>query len=131
MDIKAQVAVYRAVLIAIVVSVANSCEYCINHHAEALTHYWKDNKMVQKFIHDFHSIKLSERKRKMLEYAHKLTKTPHLIEKSDVDDLKKRGFSEEEILNINLITCYFNFVNRIALGLDVKFSNDELTGYKY
>lgn len=31
-------------LIAVVGSSANHCEYCINHHAEALNHYWKNEK---------------------------------------------------------------------------------------
>lgn len=42
-----------------------------------------------------------------------------------------RGFSDTDILTINLITSYFNFVNRIALGLGVGFSDDEITGYMY
>lgn len=31
---------------------------------------------------------------------------------------------DEDILNISLITSYFNFVNRIAIGLGVEFSDD-------
>ena len=30
-------------LVAVVVSALNNCTYCINHHAEALNHYWKDD----------------------------------------------------------------------------------------
>ena len=118
-------------LIAVVASAANRCEYCIHHHSEALNHYWKDSEMIQKLIRDFRTVDLSERKRKMLEYVFKLTETPQDIEKADVDVLRESGFSDEEILNINLITCYFNFVNRIALGLGVESSSDEVKGYKY
>ena len=67
----------------------------------------------------------------MLEYAIKLTKMPDKIEKSDIDKLRNSGFSDEDILNINLICCYFNFVNRIALGLGVELSEEEIKGYKY
>ncbi len=65
----------------------------------------------------------------MLDYVFKLTKTPYDVKKSDVEILQKSGFSDENILNINLITSYFNFVNRIALGLGVEFSLDEKKGY--
>ncbi len=36
-----------AELIATVVSAANKCEYCVNHHAEALKSYWKDDDKVK------------------------------------------------------------------------------------
>ncbi|RMG29506.1 MAG: peroxidase, partial [Methanobacteriota archaeon] len=29
------------------------------------------------------------------------------------------------------ITSYFNFVNRIVLGLGVSYSEEEVAGYKY
>jgi len=41
------------------------------------------------------------------------------------------GLTDEEILSVNLVTSYFNFVNRIALGLGVEFSEEEIKGYKY
>lgn len=118
-------------LIGVVVSSANRCEYCISHHSEALNHYWKNSERVRRLVHNFQSVDLTEKKRKMLEYVTKLTKTPFEIEQDDIDVLRSSGFSDEDILNINLITCYFNFVNRIALGLGVEFSSDEITGYKY
>ena len=31
-------------LIAVVVSNENNCDYCLNHHAKALNHYWKNKK---------------------------------------------------------------------------------------
>ena len=34
------------------------------------------------------------------------------------------------ILDLSLVTAYFNFVNRIALGLGVAFTAEELSGYK-
>ena len=118
-------------LIAVVVSSSNHCDYCVSHHAEALNHYWKDNDLIKKLINDFRTVDISEKKRKMLEYVFKLTKTPYDIKKADVELLRKYGFSDEDILNINLITCYFNFVNRIALGLGVEFSSEEVAGYKH
>jgi hypothetical protein len=53
------------------------------------------------------------------------------LKKEDVEELRKSGFSDENILNINLITSYFNFVILIALGLGVEFSKDKKTGYNY
>lgn len=118
-------------LIGVIVSITNGCEYCINHHAEALNNYWKDRTRVEKLIQDFRSLDLSEKMIKMFEYVIKLTKTPNAINQNDINALRECGFSDEEILNINLITSYFNFVNRIALGLGVESTPEEISGYKY
>jgi alkylhydroperoxidase family enzyme len=37
--------------------------------------------------------------------------------------------SDRDILDLTLIVGYFNFVNRIATGLGVEFSAEELSGY--
>lgn len=118
-------------LIGVVVSATNNCKYCTNHHAEALNYFWKDRDKIQKLIQDYKSVPLPERTQKMLDYAVKLTQNPQTISQSDITALQKCGFSDENILNINLITSYFNFVNRIALGLGVKFTNEEMKDYKY
>ena len=116
-------------MIAVSVSSANGCDYCINHHAEALNHYWRDGKKIEEFIKNYDLPWLVERKRKMIEYAVKLTKSPGGINENDINELRQQGFSDRDILDINLIASYFNFVNRIALGLGVEFTPDEIKGY--
>ena len=49
---------------------------------------------------------------------------------SDLGELRAVGLSDKDILDLALVTAYFNFVNRIALGLGVDFTPEELTGYK-
>lgn len=91
----------------------------------------RDNEKIQKLLNDYQSVEIFEKNHKMLDYVFKLTKTLYEIKKEDVEELRKSGFSDENILNFNLITSYFYFVNRIALGLGVEFSQDEKTGYNY
>lgn len=117
-------------LIAVVVSAVNKCEYCVTHHANALNHYWSDDERIKKFVRNFRSVELPERVQGMLEYAVKLTRNCSTINSSDVGKLRECGFKDEDILNINLIASYFNFVNRIALGLGVEFTPEEAQGYK-
>lgn len=118
-------------MIAVVVSTANNCKYCINHHAQALNYYWKDKEKIQKFVENYRYLDLSDKMISMLDYANDLTKRPNKVNKNYIDRLKKNGFTDENILNINLIVSYFNFVNRIVLGLGVEFNEDEIKGYKY
>jgi len=53
------------------------------------------------------------------------------MNESDVVILRNNGLTDEEILNVVLIINYFNFVNRVANGLGVDFSEEEMQGYKY
>ncbi len=118
-------------LIATVVSVLNDCAYCTRHHAEALNAYWKDPQKLRRLVEDHTQVKLNARERALLDYAAKLTRSPASVGEQDVEALRRAGLSDEELLQAALITGYFNFVNRVALGLGVEFSEDEARGYKY
>lgn len=37
-------------LLAVVVSMANKCKYCIKHHGEALMNYWKDEEKMNSLL---------------------------------------------------------------------------------
>lgn len=118
-------------LVAVVVSALNNCAYCINHHAEALNYYWKDDEKISALISDYKSLDFSIRIHAILNYAEKLTLTPSLINEYDIQNLRIHNLSDEDILNLNSVVSYFNFVNRIATGLGVEYDKDEIKGYKY
>lgn len=119
-------------LIAVVVSATNECSYCVRHHAEALNAYWKDDARVDAVIADYRSAPdLTSRHRTMLDYAVQLTREPAAVAETSVQRLREVGFSDEDILDVNLITSYFNFVNRIAEGLGVDLTEDEVGGFRY
>ena len=117
-------------MIATVVSQFNFCEYCKNHHGETLNRYWKDMDRVKALTEGYKSIGLSEREVAILDYAVKLTTWPGEMAEADVDLLRNVGLDDQAILNVVLITSYFNFVNRVAMGLGVEFTEEEVAGYK-
>jgi len=117
--------------IAVVVSVANGCQYCTNHHAAALYHYWKDATRVQTLINSRQNLEIPKRLGAVLDYAEKLTTTPHAMAGDDVTRLHSFGLDDTDILTLNLVVSYFNFVNRIALGLGVEWTPEEAIGYQY
>ena len=55
----------------------------------------------------------------MLAYVEKLTLRPWEMVETDVIDLRKAGFSDSAILDINQVTGYYAYVNRLADGLGV------------
>lgn len=118
-------------MIGVVVSAENSCEYCVKHHGEALYHYWKDREKIKKLQSNTAETNPDKRQRALIKYSKKLTANPENVTEEDVQSLRNAGLSDREILSVNLIVAYFNFVNRIALGLGVNFSEEEIRGYSY
>ncbi|TAN08230.1 MAG: peroxidase [Rhodanobacteraceae bacterium] len=114
--------------IAVTVSSANGCAYCVAHHLEALKRYEK-NESVLAAVRDAPEQLVTPRLRAMLLYARQLTLAPATMDKAQVAALRTDGLADRDILRINLITAYFNFVNRIALGLGVEADAEEVAGY--
>ena len=118
-------------MIAVVVSAANRSAYGAIHHSEALETVEKDPKALYNLMKEFTSKHESPRSKALLAYAAKLTLDPRSITKDDIKDMRDAGLTDEEILRANLIAGYFNFSNRIALGLGVELEEGEARTYKY
>ncbi len=116
--------------IAVVVSANNDCEYCVNHHAEALRRYIKDEDTLGLLMTADGLETLEPRLSNIVRHAEKLTTAPVAMTESDLGELRAEGLSDRDILDLTLIVAYFNFVNRIALGLGVTFDAEELSGYR-
>lgn len=116
--------------IAVVVSANNECPYCINHHAEALRRYIKDEDVVTMLMEADGLETLEPRLSNIVRHAEKLTSAPGAMTESDLGELRAVGLGEKDILDLTQVVAYFNFVNRMALGLGVAFNAEELTGYK-
>jgi len=56
----------------------------------------------------------------MLEYVETLTLRPWEVKESDVVALRESGFSDSAILDINQVTGYYAFANRLADGLGIE-----------
>lgn len=117
-------------MIAVVVSAINKCHYCVVHHGEALLAHSKDPVLMENLTGLGFS-NLPHKQVSILEYVTKLTKNPGEISEKDVERMRNAGVSDEEILRVNLITSYFNFVNRIVSGLGVPLEEKEARAYKY
>lgn len=123
---------YQREMIAVVVSAANNCEYCVNHHGQALNHFWKDEEKVWSLASDYSSLNLDPKDLALCKYASQLTIKPDHISKSDlIKELKAAGIEERALLDAALVISYFNFVNRMVLGLGVELEEDAGKGYEY
>lgn len=116
--------------IGIYVSFLNKCEYCVQHHFAGLKRLLNEDIKAQEFLkavqnetlrHYFDAYYFEG-----IKYARKLTLSLEEITEDDIKGLKNIGFSEGEILEINQVASYFNYVNRMVVGLGVNTKGDIL-----
>jgi len=122
---------YQREMLGVVVSAANKCDYCINHHEQALLAYWKDEEKTRLLTDDRQALSLPEADRLLCDLAQQLTLNSHSSYKTEILKLMEIGLCDRTVLDAVQVIAYFNFVNRMVLGLGVTFSEEEIKGYKY
>ncbi|RNC92021.1 MAG: alkylhydroperoxidase [Allomuricauda sp.] len=112
------------------VSFLNGCDYCVAHHFEGLKRLLKDDAKASSFFMAVQKDTLNDhfdtKQFQGMAYAKKLTLQLAHITQDDVENLKAVGYTEGEILEINQVCSYFNYVNRSVLGLGVTTHGDIL-----
>lgn len=121
---------YQREMMAVVVSQTNGCAYCQRHHLLALNHYWQDIARCEALRQDVAACSLSELDRALCVYAQQLTEVPDGQHQPLVKQLRNLGLSDRGILDAALVISYFNFVNRMVMGLGVALEADP-GGYEY
>jgi uncharacterized peroxidase-related enzyme len=116
--------------IGVYVSFLNKCDYCVQHHFTGLKRLLNDDKKAKEFWKAVQNGLLNQYFDECyfegINYARKLTLTLEEVKQDDIERLKTKGFSEGEILEINQVTSYFNYVNRMVVGLGVNIKGDIL-----
>jgi uncharacterized peroxidase-related enzyme len=79
-----------------------------------------DDALVAQLKLDWRAAKLDPADRAMLLYVEKLTLRPGEMVEADVIALRQAGFEDPAILDINQVTAYYAYVNRLADGLGVE-----------
>jgi uncharacterized peroxidase-related enzyme len=104
-------------MIAVVVSTANRCHYCIVSHSAALRKLTDDPILVEQLQTNHAYAKVEPKERAMLDFALKLTERSSTCTEADIDTLRDAGWNDEEIMDIAEVAAMFNFTNRLASGL--------------
>ena len=104
-------------MIAVVVSVANDCRYCIAAHTAALRKHTGDPELADAVASDHRTAPIEPRTAAILDFAHKLTRSPAEMAEEDVHGLRRMGLTDEDIMDVAEVTGMFNLTNRMASGL--------------
>ena len=106
-------------MIAVVVSSANRCYYCLVAHGRAVRELSGDPQLGEMMVMNYRVAELDARVRAMLDFAWKLTTTPMEIDDDDRQGLRDVGFDDGDIFDICDVAAFFNYTNRVAHGLDM------------
>ncbi|GAA0785162.1 alkylhydroperoxidase [Roseibium denhamense] len=111
-------------MIAVAVSAANRCFYCLTAHGAAVRDLSGDPVQGELMVMNYRVADLSARQRAMLDFAVKLTERPAEILEEDRQLLRDAGFSDRDIWDIASVAAFFNMTNRVAAATDMR-PNDE------
>jgi uncharacterized peroxidase-related enzyme len=106
-------------MVAVVVSSANRCYYCLVAHGAAVRALSGDPELGEMMALNYRVAKLDPRQRAMLDFAWKLTTTPNLVDDGDRETLRSVGLSNEDIFDLSETIAFFNLSNRMASATDM------------
>src|SRR6202035_3855174 len=106
-------------MVAVVVSSANRCYYCLVAHGAAVRALSGDPELGEMMALNYRVAKLDPRQRAMLDFAWKMTVTPHLVDDADRGGLRAVGLTNDDIFDLPETVAFFNLSNRMASATDM------------
>ncbi len=106
-------------MVAVVVSSANRCFYCLVAHGQAVRRLSGDPHLGEMLVMNYRVAQLSDRQRAMLDFAWKLTTAPAEVDEPDREALREAGLSQDEIFDLADVVGFFNMSNRFAIASDM------------
>jgi uncharacterized peroxidase-related enzyme len=106
-------------MIAVVVSAANGCLYCLVAHGAALREELDDPVLGERVSYDWRRAGLDPRRMAICAYAEKLTLHPREVTRADLQTLLDLGLTLEEAWDVAEISAMYNLTNRMAMATNM------------
>ena len=112
-------------MIATAVSAKNRCEYCYTHHMASMINAGIEASLARSIRDDYTTAAIDSKHRAMVEFA--TMERPDQASQDHVDNLRKRGWSDRQILEIVMIAALFEDYNKRVslLGLELEAIPDD------
>jgi RNA polymerase sigma-70 factor (ECF subfamily) len=105
--------------ILLAVSAANLNSYCVAVHCNLLRGLGVSPEEGDQIAVDYRESVLSPADKAMVDFALKVTARPSEFGRQDIEGLRARGFTEEQVLECLAVTALNNFANTLQLGLGI------------
>jgi uncharacterized peroxidase-related enzyme len=114
-------------MVAVVVSAANGCLYCLVAHGAALRTELGDPVLGERISYDWRRAGLDGRRSAICAYAEKATLSPRELTSADLQSLRDAGLTLEEAWDVAELSAMYNFTNRMAMATNM-LPNPEYSG---
>lgn len=111
-------------LVVVATSAVNHCLYCVVAHGAILRIRTKNPLLADQVATNPAKADLSDRQRHIVEFALKVATDSARVSDADLDAMRDRGFTDDEIWDIGAITSLFALSNRYANFAGIR-PNDE------
>lgn len=101
-------------LIVVATSAVNECMYCVIAHGAILRVRSKNPLIADQVAINPVKAALSERERDIVKFALHVATDSATITDAEIDDMRAKGFTDDEIWDIGAIAAFFALSNRLA-----------------
>ncbi|MGA0971525.1 MAG: peroxidase-related enzyme [Ilumatobacteraceae bacterium] len=101
-------------LIVVATSAVNECMYCVVAHGAILRIRAKNPLIADQVAINSAKATLSERERHIVDFALHVATDSATVGDAEIDDMRAKGFTDDEIWDIGAITAFFALSNRMA-----------------
>jgi uncharacterized peroxidase-related enzyme len=106
-------------MVAVVVSQANGCLYCLVAHGAALREELGDPVLGERISYDWRRAGLDPRRHAICAYAEKVTLRPRELTRADLQTLLDAGLTLEEAWDVAELSAMYNLTNRMAMATNM------------
>ncbi|HSG75548.1 MAG TPA: peroxidase-related enzyme [Burkholderiales bacterium] len=101
-------------MIVVATSGANHCQYCVVAHGAILRIRAKNPLVADQVAINYRKADIPPREKAMLDFAMKVALESHALGDSDLEALRRHGFTDEDAWDIAAIAAFFALSNRMA-----------------
>ena len=102
----------------------------MEHHFEGLSRLLDDESRSAAILEALESERFegafTPREEAAFHYARIVTLVPHAMQEGDFAQMKDSGWTDGETLEVKQVVAYFNYANRMVLGLGITTDGDLL-----
>jgi len=77
-------------------------------------------------VRNWRAVGLAEAESALLDYAERVTVSPHACNETDIAGLREAGWNDAAIHDTVQVIAYFNYINRVADALGVELEEGAL-----
>ncbi|WP_115462163.1 carboxymuconolactone decarboxylase family protein [Winogradskyella aurantiaca] len=107
-------------LFAAYISGLNACSFCYGSHVAVAENFGVSPNVVEALLEDISTAPVDTHEKPLFNYLKKLTQSASKLTQIDADHVFNAGWTEEDLQEVILIGCLFNFYNRLLDGHGIK-----------